>query len=112
MRKIIMIALLLLSIYIVCQTIYSAFYFRRASILSKTKFDKSLQLGNKNNPSFKLTVYGDSVGVGVGATSFENTLAGKVAEYLSSDHYLIFKNESFSGAKMKDLADLSEPADK
>lgn len=99
-------------IYIVGQIIYSAFYFSRASKISKDSFEKELELGKKSNPHLRLTVYGDSVGVGIGATSFEKSLAGRVVNYLASDHFVIFKNLSVSGTKMADLIEAPEPSEK
>lgn len=112
MKMPIFLLLSLLIIYIISQAIYSLFYFRRAGAISKTSFAKELELGGKNKPALRLTVYGDSVGAGVGATSFDTSLAGRLANYLAVDHHVIFKNQSVSGSKMADLIDAPEPSQK
>lgn len=101
-----MIALLI--IYAVIQTAYSAYYFRKAGILSKKTYTGKREIKNRK-PLLKVYVAGDSIGAGVGASSYENSVFGKVYDYLSKEHSLIFENASVSGHKMADLLNLNPP---
>jgi lysophospholipase L1-like esterase len=92
-----------LIIYAVIQIAYSFYYFRVARKISKDSFVRSGTFGKSDKPKLTLTIYGDSVGVGVGATKFETALSGRIVEYLSENHEVIFDNKSVSGLKMADL---------
>jgi lysophospholipase L1-like esterase len=104
--------LILLLVVGLFQLFYSVFFFRRASRISKTTFKNEAELGDKSKPIFKFTMYGDSVGAGVGATSFETSLAGRLTEFLSQKHHLLFKNNSVSGHKMGDVLNMPAPKEK
>jgi len=112
MQKVFITVACILSIYIILQTIYSAFYFRRAAKISKVRFEDKLEKGVKDEPRLNFTVTGDSVGVGVGATIFDTSLAGRLVSLLSEKNYVIFNNLSKSGAKMSDLESLQIPTEK
>lgn len=65
-----------------------------------------------NGKQFKLFVLGDSVGAGVGATSFEKSVVGRVANELAKNHQVHLINNSVSGYQMKDVLEAPPPSEK
>ncbi len=98
--------------YIILQYIYSNHYLKIGRKLAETKYQTTAVLGGKNNPPLKLFITGDSVGAGVGATSFETSLSGRTANYLAEKYLVNFRNESISGSKMGDLLNMPRPSEK
>lgn len=103
MRMILALILLIFGIYLITQAIYSIYYFRIATKLSQTTYARRTQLGNNTKPPLKVFIDGDSVGAGVGATSFETSLAGRIGNFLSENYFVEFENKSVSGKKMADV---------
>jgi lysophospholipase L1-like esterase len=97
---------------ILLQVGYSAYHFHVAGKLAQTTYARKTTLGEKTKPVFKLFIDGDSVGAGVGATRFENSTAGRLAEYFSQKNYLGFENISKSGKKVADVLDSPAPDEK
>ncbi|HSX57698.1 MAG TPA: SGNH/GDSL hydrolase family protein [Candidatus Saccharimonadales bacterium] len=98
--------------YIIVQFFYTSHYFSVGSKLTKTTYARKTTLGSSNNPTFKLWIAGDSVGAGVGASSFENSVAGRLGEYFAKDHQVIFENVSVSGNKVEDVVSGPSPSEK
>lgn len=99
--------------YLMIQAVYSLYFFRVGSNLSKTSFAGQRQLGEKDKPIFKLFVTGDSVGAGVGATSFEKSVVGRVGNYLAQDKLVQLDNRSISGFTMENVGKQKEvPSEK
>lgn len=104
---------LFLLVFFVIQLIYSAYFIKYGrSKLTNQEFKRDAKLGDSNKKSLKFFVTGDSLAVGLGATTFETTVAGRVANYLTQDNFVEFKNESVSGAKMQDLLNFPKPKEK
>ena len=74
-----------------------------ASKLSETSYARKTILGESNKPLFRLFIAGDSVGAGVGASSFETSVAGRLGEYFAKNYQVEFENVSVSGHKVKDV---------
>lgn len=94
------------------QTLYSSYYLYIGHKISSKKFPASASFGEKSNPTLKLFITGDSVAAGVGATTFENSVSGRIARYLAQNHYILFQNEAESGAKMESVLKLPLPKEK
>lgn len=112
MKKMLIVVLVILFILLLCQLIYSAYYFRIASKLSATTYSRKTTLGDSGKPNFKLFIAGDSVGAGVGASSFENSVAGRFGNHFAKDNRVEFENISVSGNKVADVVAGGEPAEK
>jgi len=97
---------------IVVQALYSTYYFRKSGELVKNPHVGRHEFGEKKNKEFKLFFGGDSVGAGVGATSLETSVSGRVAKYLTQDKFVVLDNRSVSGTKMRDLAKRELPEGK
>lgn len=101
----------IIAIYLALQALWSAYYFNLAKELAKKTHTTSAEIGDKNKPKFKLLVVGDSVGAGVSASSFKNSLAGRVANFLVKDHFVSFQDNADTGARMQDVL-VQKPAQK
>ena len=55
---------------------------------------------------------GDSLGMGVGASSFEKSVVGRVADYLAKNNYVVLNNLSANGSKVQDLLNIKSPKNK
>lgn len=95
----------LIFIYLVLQTVFSGYYLRRAGILTNTEYTQDVKLGNKDKPTLRVFMRGDSIAAGVGASSFETSTPGRLANFLAKENNLIFVNEAESGTRMADLLD-------
>lgn len=107
-----LIVLTLILAYVTIQTIYSGYYLRRAGILTKTEYTQDVNIGNPGSPTLKVFMSGDSIAAGVGASSFETSTSGRLANFLAKDNHLIFVNEATSGTRMEDLLKLLAPKEK
>jgi len=94
--------LLAVIVYLVPQAAYSGYYLRKAGILTKTEYTQNLKLGDKDKPTLKVFISGDSIAAGVGASSFETSTAGRLASFLAMKNKLTFINEAKSGTRMAD----------
>lgn len=112
MKKLFTIMLAMALIYVVVQAAYSGYYFKITGELTKTKYTQDVNLGGENEPILKVFMSGDSIAAGVGASSFETSTAGRLANFLARGNNLIFINEAKSGTKMADLLDLPAPKEK
>lgn len=97
---------------VLIQVLYSAYYFRKSSQLVKNPHVGKHELGDKKNSEFRLFFGGDSVAAGIGATSFETSVSGRVANYVARDKFVIFENNAVSGTKMRDLVKRKLPEGK
>lgn len=97
---------------IVLQLIFTAYSMYRSTALIKKTYSESLQLGEKNQKVIKMFVAGDSLAAGVGASSFENTIAGRVAMELASNRRVEFISEATVGTKMVNLLENNMPSEK
>ncbi len=109
MLKIILVVIL---IYVVFQTLWTWRYFAIGKKLSQVSFARKIALGDKSKPIFKLFIAGDSVGAGVGSSSFEKSVAGLLAENFAKDHFVQFENISVSGDKVSDVLAGLTPTEK
>ncbi len=102
----------ILIIYVVVQTLFSRYYLKVGKEISKITFNKTGQVGDQTNPPLKLFISGDSVGAGVGAETFEKSVPGRTAQFLSRKYVVDYRNESISGSRMADLLTLPKPSEK
>jgi len=89
--------------FLLWELFYSLYFFKKGKILSQNTHIKNIEIGNKSKTKLKLLVAGDSIGAGVGASSFETSVAGRTANYLSKNYFVISKNISVNGHKIKNL---------
>jgi len=94
---------LLIGFLVIFQVFYSGFYFLKAKALSKQTFTGNFEVGEKGKPEFTIVVEGDSVGAGVGAKDFSETLVGRLANFYSKNYFVKIANNSKSGAKISNL---------
>lgn len=104
--------LTIIFLVIAIQLIYSAYYFKKGRNLAKTTYTGSFNLGNRESPALRVFIGGDSVATGVGASSFETSLAGRIANYLAQEKFIILTNEAVNGSKMEDLTTRHVPSEK
>jgi len=108
----VIIFLCLVLIYIVLQSLYSGYYLMRGGKLTKTTYTKSAEFGHKDKQKFRLLILGDSVAAGVGASSFETSVSGRVALDLAKDRHVIFQSNAKTGLRMADLLNVKAPDEK
>ncbi len=106
------VVIILAILYIIFQTAYSGFYFLKSHVLAKKVYLGQFYLGNKTNPEYKIWIDGDSVGAGVGASSFETSLSGRIGEFEAKNKHVALFNNSISGSRMADLVNKNAPKDK
>lgn len=99
----------LILLYTVLQTIYTGYYSMQARKLNQTSWSGKRELGEKTKPVFRLFIAGDSVGAGVGSTSFETSLAGRLANYFAQDHFVHYENVAVTGDRMANLVNRPVP---
>jgi lysophospholipase L1-like esterase len=96
--------------YILLQTLYTGFYWHRSREFITTVYTSDQKLGS--GPAYSMYVAGDSIATGVGASSFETSLVGRVATELARHHTVSVKNEAVNGLKIAQLAGLPDPESK
>ena len=94
--------------YCVAQLLFTGYFILRSKSISGRSFAGNTELGRKSAPELDVFLAGDSVAAGVGASSFETSLAGRLANGLAGDHSVIFTNAAKSGSKMEDLTSVPE----
>lgn len=109
---IIFVILIIITAYAVFQTIYTSYFMYKSQDLVKKVYVGQKSLGDAKNPEFDLFVDGDSVGAGVGASSFETSVAGRVAEFYAQKYHVNFINNSVSGSRMSSLINKDIPTQK
>ncbi len=103
--KFIIFLVLILAAIQIAYTAYSSYKSRR---LGRKIYTGNFNFGSLGN-SLKILVVGDSVGAGVGASSLEKSLAGRIAVYLGEKCSVSLNNQSVSGTKMEDLVNRPLP---
>lgn len=104
-----MIFLLCIVFYLIGQSIYTGYYLSKSARLIKQPYTGTWELGDKKNPPLTVSIRGDSVGAGVGASSFSTSVAGRIGHALAEKRYVSLSNESVSGYKVKDVLFQSLP---
>src|SRR3989344_9177045 len=112
MKMIVMFVITIFIFLLIFQTLYTGYFFKRAENLTEQIYVGEKMLGDSKNPEFKLFVAGDSVGAGVGASAFNTSVAGRVAEFYARYHHVKSVNNSENGSKMESLADKTVPPEK
>ncbi len=103
-----LIPLAIIAAYAVAQMLFSGYFFLKSPQLAKQSFAGHSEHGNKPAPELKVFLAGDSVAAGIGATSFNTSLGGRLANSLAKDHHVIFTNAAVSGSRMSDLTAVPE----
>ncbi|MBI2581485.1 hypothetical protein HYV85_06835 [Candidatus Woesearchaeota archaeon] len=96
----------IIAAYSVAQLLFSAYFFLKSSQLTKQSFAGQTEHGNKTKPKLKLFLAGDSVAAGVGASSFNASIGGRIASALAKENHVIFTNAAKSGSRMVDMTDV------
>jgi len=104
--------LTLILFYVVAQAAYTGFHLLKGRKLAKTMYTENTVVGDDSSPNLKVFVGGDSIITGVGASSFEKSTAGQLANYLARNNKVILVNESENGAKMTNVLDGKIPQEK
>jgi len=81
---------------------------KRSEALQKIEFTGHHEIGE--GPALSLYVAGDSVAAGVGASDWQDTVAGRLAARLGTHYRVNVRNVSESGAEMKDMAEQPVPS--
>lgn len=108
--RLVLIVLSLLAAYLLLQVAWTGWCVLRSKTLEPVAVGER-DVGDEGSP-FVLFVTGDSVGSGYGASSFETSLAGRVARHFARGRTVAYRNTSVSGAKMADLEEQSLPEGK
>lgn len=106
------IVLIVLAIYAVAQAIFTLYFFSKSKDLMKVSYAGQSEYGDISKPKMNVLLAGDSISAGVGSSSFENSLAGRLVNEVSKDNHVIFTNVAKSGNKMVDLLNASLPEQK
>ena len=100
-----------IGVYVIGQGIFSGYLFDKARNLSKVSYAGQTEYGNSTS-ELRVLLAGDSIATGVGSTSFETSLPGRLVNELSKTHRVIFTNVAKSGNKMSNLINVSFPEEK
>lgn len=111
MKSMIYVLLFVIAVYLIFQALYTGYFFVKSKSLVGATFAGEKNIGDSNNPKFNLFVDGDSVGAGVGASSFDTSVAGRVAAYYAKNNYVHIINNSLNGSKMSSLVDKKIPSE-
>ena len=106
--KILKYLVLLVPFYFVVQLLYSGFFLLKSRSLVERTHTGDFILGR--GPEYLMLVAGDSVGAGIGASSFDTSLVGRTAKYLSKNRTVKLSNKSVSGYRMHDLLRVNLPS--
>jgi len=98
--------LLLFILYLLGQFLFTGYFYIKGVNLSKIVYTGNHEFGNKSK-EIKLSVVGDSVAAGVGASSLETSVAGRIAKHMAKKNHVILNNSAVSGSKVKDLLNTS-----
>ncbi len=98
-------------IYILLQALYSGYYLLKGRQLTQKTYTGQKLLGENNKETFNVLFDGDSVGAGVGASSFEKSFTGRVALFYIQDYRVELINNSISGSRMRNLVKKEIPTE-
>ncbi|MEX0621876.1 MAG: SGNH/GDSL hydrolase family protein [Candidatus Woykebacteria bacterium] len=112
MKKTMLIIIGILALYLVLQIVYSGRFYIQSRNLVKTTYTQDVQLGNKSNRQLEIFIAGDSVATGVGASSFDTSVSGRVANYLAEENYVVLTNRAENGNRMADMLSTKPPEEK
>ena len=104
--------LLAIILLVVLYFLFCYYRIKKAYSLAEFTYANWADFGNKSNKKFRLFIAGDSIGTGVGATCFENSVAGRIAIYLAKKYQVMLKNASVNGSKVKNLLSIKIPEEK
>lgn len=91
---------------------YFSYKIKKAYSLAEITYTQNSKLGKKSNKRLKLLILGDSLGTGVGASSFKTSVVGRVANSISKKYFVILTNASLNGSKIGDLLKRKVPKEK
>ncbi len=105
-HKVVLVGAGLVVSYVVLQLAWSAWFAQRSKSL------EAVSLGERElgaGPPLTVFVAGDSLGAGLGASSFETSIAGLVALDFAHSHRVLYRNVSRSGARLADVGQQPVP---
>lgn len=102
--------LIIAAVYVILQLLYSGYFFMRAGSLLKNEHTGEFTRGQ--GKEFSMFAAGDSIGAGVGASSFETSVVGRVTMQLAKNRTVKLTNKSVSGYRMDDLLRVTPPTKK
>ncbi len=98
--------ILIVAAYIITQLFFTGYLSNKAKKLPKVPYAGVTEHGKKSKPVFRVFLAGDSIAAGVGASSPESSMAGRLAYGLAKSHHVLFNNSAVSGSRMADMAKL------
>lgn len=96
--------------YAILQAAFTGYYSMKAKQLLKNLYTMNSEYGNSQSPELRVLLAGDSIAAGVGATSAETGMAGRIGAELGRKNHVTFTNSAKSGSRMADLLNAPLPA--
>jgi len=92
---------------------YAAYHLRRARELTLRPFNEPIVAGTGGaTPPMRVLIAGDSIAAGIGATSPDRTVGGRLAAFLAETRVVEVRNEALSGSTMADIAGRTLPEER
>lgn len=92
---------------------YAAYHLRRARELTLRPFNEPIVAGTGGaTPPMRVLIAGDSIAAGIGATSPDRTVGGRLAAFLAETRVVEVRNEAVSGSTMADIAGRTLPEER
>ena len=98
--------------FTIWEIFYTLYFIKKGKLLSKKVYSGKFEIGNKSKPGINVLISGDSIGAGVGASSFETSVAGRIGHHLSKKNYVSLNNISVSGSRIKHILERLIPEEK
>ena len=104
--RLLVILVVVASAYLIAQMLATGYFSNMAKKLLKVSYAGVTEHGNKSKPALRVFLAGDSIAAGVGASSPESSMAGRLADGLAKSHHVLFNNSAVSGSRMADMTKL------
>ena len=92
---------IIILVYFALELVNATYYLNQYYEIRKIPHNGTYRLGN--GPEIRILLIGDSIASGIGASSFNSSLAGLIAKKYSSDYKVVIVNKGRNGIQMKDI---------
>ncbi len=110
--KVLLVIIIIIAAYAVMQTAFTQYYSMKSKALPQKLYPLNSEYGSSKSPELRVLLAGDSIAAGVGASSPETGMAGRIGAELGKKNHVIFTNIAVSGNRMADLLNSSLPPKK
>ncbi len=103
MNDILVAVIIVLGVLLLIDFGYFFYSTSKSSKIVNNTYTGNFTFGEDNKEKIKVLVDGDSIGAGIGATSLENSVGGRIGSFLGESYNVELENMATSGDKIEDL---------